>query len=639
MITRNYIANVAMTVALIATMMMPASAQTGDFTSVDRGDSLTTFDTIDELAGIKPHIESVWLVDADADVVIGKITDGEVFDRALLPPNLTVMVEANADTESVQFGYGGALAVQTENAMPYAIGGDSGGDYNAYPLPDGWHTIRARPFAADDASGSNGDEVLISFAIFEHEIVVDSTLDAHDTAPGDGICSSDLSGGIDDFTTRTSAGDDGRIDPTPANVLIVVNHLNRHDEDQQRNMAYLAGPCTLRAAVEESNARAGTQRIEVPHLGSNYNTSLGTLVITAPVIIEGSGLPIVDADVDVGYGHQLMRIEGADGVVINGLVLRNGDVRSCCSGNGGNIHINNSTVEIADSQIRDGLGTNGGGIAVSHSELTVLRSRISGNRAGDPNHNEGGIGGVNQWGGGVHIVHSDVTIDSSSIYDNGAVRGAGVLIAGDTEAFIINTAIIENEAFQQGAGIATTTANGISPDVYIAWSTIARNAGTLTAPIDPPGWEDRWTGGGLWINSGDAIIGNSIVAENTILQSETMDTYGPDCYVGANGTFTSYRGNIIGELTDACPLVDPHVKGLLPWDTYGTTGAPFDVNLGNTVPGTRPTIIPLAASAAVDHGSNNEAVEFFGPCPTEDVRGTLRPGDASQCDIGATERQ
>ena len=66
MITRNYIANVAMTVALIATMMMPASAQTGDFTSVDRGDSLTTFDTIDDLAGIKPHIESVWLVDADA---------------------------------------------------------------------------------------------------------------------------------------------------------------------------------------------------------------------------------------------------------------------------------------------------------------------------------------------------------------------------------------------------------------------------------------------------------------------------------------------------------------------------------------------------------------------------------------------
>ena len=630
MITRNCITYVTMTVALITTMMAPVSAQSGDFTSVDRGEPLMTFAPIDDLAGVNPHIESVWLVDADADVVIGEITDGEVFDRALLPPNLTVMVEANTDTESIQFGYGGVLVVQTENLIPYAIGGDSSGDYNAYPLPDGWHTIRARPFAADDASGSYGDEVLISFAIFEHEIVVNSTLDAHDTDPGDGICSSDLVGGNDDFTTRTSS-DDGRSDTTSSDMLVAVNDLNGHDRDQQRNMAFLAGPCTLRAAIEESNARAGTQRIEVPHLDSDYNTPLGTLEITAPVVIEGLGLPTVDA----GTGHRLLHIEDADGVMIDGLVLRNGDARSCCSANGGNIRIANSTVEIIDSQIRDGLATNGGGIAVSHSELTVSRTRISGNRAGDPSHSEGGIGGVNQWGGGVHIVHSDVTIDSTSIYDNDAVRGAGAVIAGDSEVFIINTAIIENEAFQQGAGIATTTSDGIAPDVYIAWSTIARNASTLIAP---PGWEDKWTGGGLWISHGDVIIGNSIVAENTIRQSQDMDTYGPDCYVGANATFTSYRGNIIGEITDACSLVDPHVKGLLPWDTFGTTGAPYDANLGNTVLGTRPTIIPLAASAAVDHGPNNEALEFFGPCPTEDVRGTPRPADATQCDIGASER-
>lgn len=620
---------IATTVALTTMITAPAGAQLERLTTADRDGSLMAFDPIGELAGVNPHIESVWLVDADANVVIDTISNGEVFDRALLPPNLTVMVEANADTESVQFGYGGMLVVQTENVAPYAIGGDSGGDYNAYPLPDGWHTVRARPFAADGGVGSYGDEVLISFAIFEHEIVVQSTVDAHDITPGDGICSSNIAGGIDGFASRTNSGDSGRIDMTHGNTLIAADDSTSEGRDQ-RQVVYLAGLCTLRAAIEESNARAGTQRIVVPNLGSAYDTPLGTLEITAPVTIEGTGLPIVDA----GNGHRLLQIDGADGVDIVGLVLRNGDSRSCCDANGGNVNIINSTIEIVDSQIRDGLATNGGGIAALDSDLTVLRSRISGNRAGDPLHGNGGIGGVNQWGGGVLILHSDVTIDSTSIYNNGAVRGAGMLVAGDAEVLITNTAIIENEAFQQGGGLATTISGGDNPDVYIAWSTIARNAGTLTAPA---GWDDKWTGGGLWINYGDVIIGNSIVAENTILQPETMDTYGPDCYVGANGSFTSYRGNLVGELTDACPLVDSHVDGLLPWDTFGTTGAPFDSNLGVTLFGTRPTVVPLAASVAVDHGSNNAGVQFFGPCPAEDVRGTPRPADASLCDIGATE--
>ena len=379
----------------------------------------------------------------------------------------------------------------------------------------------------------------------------------------------------------------------------------------------------------------------MPNHGDAYETPLGTLAITAPVTVEGLDLPVIDAS----EPHRLLLIDGADGVDIIGLVLRNGDSRTFTQEHGGisggNVEIRNSNVEIIDSQIRDGIASNGGGISTSHSDLTVLRSRISGNRAGAPVHTGGNIGGVNQWGGGLHIIHSDVTIDSTSIYDNGAVRGAGMLIAGESVVLITNTAIIENEAYQQGGGLAISGVAGGGddevPEVYIAWSTIARNAGTLPAGHEPP-WADRWTGGGLWINDGDVTIGNSIVAENTILQHETMDTYGPDCYVGANGSFTSYRGNVIGELTDACALVDPHVGGMLTWDTFGTTGAPFDAHLGTTLTGTRPTIVPLAQSITVDHGSNNPAISFFGPCPSEDVRGNLRPADPSLCDIGASER-
>ncbi|MGI9606324.1 MAG: choice-of-anchor Q domain-containing protein [Acidimicrobiales bacterium] len=641
MFTQRKFIGAAVAVLLTLGVLAPigsAAAQSDQFTTEEVPDHQVAFPTFDKVVGINPQIDSLWLVDTDADTLIAEISAGQVFDRNALPPNLSIVASANDDTESVQFGYGGAIATHVENVAPYAIGGDNGGDYNPYALPDGWHTIRARPFAADNASGSYGDEILLTFGIFVETIVVDTTQDGHDDDPGDGLCLSRPGGGIDDFQQKSPEPDDAK--RTTENVIATRTVTSAPDayavtaesnDDSRTEMFQLAGKCTLRAAIEEANARAGQQRIEVPDLfGSVYTIPLGTLDVTDTVVIESDGLVTIDAE----DGHRTMHIEDAGEVVLSRLRLLNGDARSCCSGSGGNLRIDDSTVEVLDSQIRGGLGTNGGGIFIESGELVVRRSIIAGNHAGDPTHMSGNIGGVNQWGGGIYSQNSDIVIDTTSIHDNGAVRGAGVTIAGGFESFITNSAIIENTAFQQGSGLAVRSASSGEPRVHMAWTTVAYNSGVYGASSDYLA-----SGGGIWVMAGELIMGNSVVAENTVALSELSDDYGPDCWVDDNAAFTSYRGNIVGQVTDSCALLDSHFGDLLPHDLVGDADQPFDAELGTVSFSWRPSVLPMPGSAAVDHGPNNQGLAFFGPCPETDVRGQPRPANDSLCDIGSAERQ
>ncbi|MGH7230473.1 MAG: hypothetical protein ACREJU_03840, partial [Nitrospiraceae bacterium] len=66
---------------------------------------------------------------------------------------------------SVVFGYDGTLSIQTENASPYALGGDAAGDYTPFGLSTGSHTLTATPFAAMAGGGAAGGSRTITFAV------------------------------------------------------------------------------------------------------------------------------------------------------------------------------------------------------------------------------------------------------------------------------------------------------------------------------------------------------------------------------------------------------------------------------------------------------------------------------------------
>lgn len=108
------------------------------------------------------------LVDADSDTDIRPLLDGDRLVLDELPAALTVRAAFDGPIPaSVRFDYDGVTGVQIENATPYALGGDSAGDFNPFPLTDGEHQLTATPFTQDDASGGAGGRLTIGFEVLE----------------------------------------------------------------------------------------------------------------------------------------------------------------------------------------------------------------------------------------------------------------------------------------------------------------------------------------------------------------------------------------------------------------------------------------------------------------------------------------
>ena len=107
----------------------------------------------------EPEIVQFWLVDAGTDTKIQKLEDYHSLAFPVLPDELSIEVEASENTESVVLKIEGEI-YRTENQVPYALAGDSSGDFD--PVPElqtpGWLDISARPFSANNGTGVAGVE-------------------------------------------------------------------------------------------------------------------------------------------------------------------------------------------------------------------------------------------------------------------------------------------------------------------------------------------------------------------------------------------------------------------------------------------------------------------------------------------------
>ena len=124
-----------------------------------------------DLSAQSLSISAFVLIDADADEVIDRfdpLEDGDTLDLQELPSkNLNIRVDTDGPVESVRFGYDGDDNVQTENLAPWAFAGNSGDDYNAWRPSVGRHTVRATPYAADNAEGNAGRTATITIFVID----------------------------------------------------------------------------------------------------------------------------------------------------------------------------------------------------------------------------------------------------------------------------------------------------------------------------------------------------------------------------------------------------------------------------------------------------------------------------------------
>jgi hypothetical protein len=119
-----------------------------------------------ERTGATAFVTGFMLVDADADVDLRPLRNGEILNLGQLPANLSVRAVVSGAPGSVVFGFDDDAAFQTENVSPYALGGDDpAGDYDPVTLTPGAHTVTATPFVAAGGGGAAGGRLTVEFQV------------------------------------------------------------------------------------------------------------------------------------------------------------------------------------------------------------------------------------------------------------------------------------------------------------------------------------------------------------------------------------------------------------------------------------------------------------------------------------------
>ncbi|MDF1512608.1 MAG: choice-of-anchor Q domain-containing protein [Anaerolineae bacterium] len=281
---------------------------------------------------------------------------------------------------------------------------------------------------------------------------VDSPLDSHDANPGDGTCA-----------------DTG-------------NH------------------CTLRAAIEEANALAGADEINLPAF--TYNISMGEIDIKTDVTIHGaseSNTILVGASYGGARGFDVW----ADALLTLDYVTMKEFQRAISYA--GTADISDTTFTLNSS---GSCGAIGGEGVLSLTRVTIFQNQAT-----------------SQDGGGA-CLGGDVTVDSSTISANSAARnGGGLHINRYAQVTMTNSIVANNQSDQNGAGIYLNDDADLDIDFVDIY---ANNA--------------IGNGGGI------AHGGNTLAIQNSTLYNNQAGSAGGAIFniSTMNFSFTSITGNSAG---------------------------------------------------------------------------------------------
>jgi hypothetical protein len=247
------------------------------------------------------------------------------------------------------------------------------------------------------------------------------------------------------------------------------------------------GKRSFREAVNAANARVGADVIVLPTgvyqlalAGANENgNATGDFDISDEVTIRGAGAAVTIID-----GQDLDRVLDILGpapasikVEIEGLAIRNGNTPDL---GGGGINFGNANLVLRDCAILDNrAGGNGGGIsngsAIGTGTLTIVRTTVARNIAGDSG------GGILVMGG------SALTVRNSTIRSNEAATFGGGIRASMLE--LTSSVLVGNSSEFDGGGALVGTATIIGSSIR--------------------GNQSGDDGGGLW------VVGMATVTDST----------------------------------------------------------------------------------------------------------------------------
>ncbi|CAG7614373.1 hypothetical protein PAESOLCIP111_01702 [Paenibacillus solanacearum] len=244
------------------------------------------------------------------------------------------------------------------------------------------------------------------------------------------------------------------------------------------------GQCTLRTAIEQSNAAGGANTIRI--MPGTYKLTSGQLVISSHITLTGAdGNATGDASATVIEGdgsHRLFEIQPGVNAAFQALTLQGGKAAPDASGYGG------------------------GGVAVklgAGNTLTFTNAVIRNNMT-TTSANPG-------YGGGVYVsgpATAKLMLTSTTFNANVAgERGGGLYAEGDLDIEADQATFVSNTASKQlGGGMAVLSATPASGTIAIRNSLFDSNAAQ--------GVSDDGIGGGLYLNA-PAIISGTTFKGNT----------------------------------------------------------------------------------------------------------------------------
>lgn len=398
------------------------------------------------------------------------------------------------------------------------------------------------------------------------------------------------------------------------------------------------GHCSLRAAVQEANALAGTDTIlldagiyALTFAGSGEDAAAsGDLDIDGDLVLQGGGA--TDTMIDGGTLDRVLDLhDGAPHTVrLQDLTIRNGFLGAATwtgsfSGLGGvGIRVGaGTTLVMSHVDIRDNHSANMfGAVAIDNAGcIEGDHVRIVGNTDLDE------VGSGSAVSGGIETdgESSCLELDDSEISGNRGDLSGAIHVDGGASLTLRRTLVADNVArFAGGLEL------NIGGEVLLENVTISGNAGHPGAILNDGGTRLTLVNSTVTGNHG-SVLGTTVggildvhggfgltFLRNTILAGNGPGSNADDCRNGQ-----SLGGNLIGSL-HGCQIDS------LPSDQLGVSAAlaPLADNGGFTH-------THLPGANAIDHGIDTG-------CVSEDQRGVARPQDGdgdgvAHCDIGAVE--
>lgn len=365
-----------------------------------------------------------------------------------------------------------------------------------------------------------------------------------------------------------------------------------------------AGKCTLRAAVQETNALGGYKQISLPN--GVYTLQIGGIDDAA-----------AKGDLDIKSNLNLI---GQD------------ETKTIIDGNGLDRVFQNASSEFSAGYVtvRNGAAgnQNGGGIWNGGS-LTLNHVILTQNSAtkGGALFNQGSVYGTNvsldsntaSQGGGVFNSNSaNIEMQSATLARNHATQSGGGAWNQGTYLRLFNSTVALNRADNHGGGIYSANTNQ-GNTVGMKFTTISQN----TADDDQTGGGD---GGGIYNEDGaTAALGMVILAGNTDKTISPNPSYQPhDCF----GTLDGTSGNNLLGNSHGCLGI-----GNSNSNQFGTPAHPLLPKLAALAANGGPTQTMLPMNDSPAHDSIT-----FESCAGDvngiDQRGYVR---AKPCDTGAAE--